>query len=309
MFFLQVGPWYPYVTGTSISGIKYKDGILMAADMGGSYGSTIQYKSVERLKQVGKHSLIGASGELMYLDELIQKTQGTAIRCIKTPWVREARASGPKSPEKSQKAPFLALLVITLGAERKGPRVCVSCLFDTSCNYSRRGAKRRTLFKTKNRSTLPPLLLIISMIGVHYEDDHIATGFGNHLARPILREEWREDLSFEEGVKLLEKCMRDLLYRDRSAVNKLQIAKITEEGLTVSPPLLLFRIQQSLPWDHGSIFDLVLIYLSLCLNLLLGSDCKNTIYLSILLHNEISIHPSITLHIYVLFVSIYIPRQ
>lgn len=61
------------------------------------------------------------------------------------------------------------------------------------------------------------------MIGVNFEDDHIATGFGNHLARPILREEWREDLSFEEGVKLLEKCMRNLLYRDRSAVNKIQV--------------------------------------------------------------------------------------
>ena len=28
---------YPYVTGTSVIGIKYKDGILMAADMGGEY--------------------------------------------------------------------------------------------------------------------------------------------------------------------------------------------------------------------------------------------------------------------------------
>lgn len=27
---------YPYVTGTSVIGIKYKDGILMAADMAGS---------------------------------------------------------------------------------------------------------------------------------------------------------------------------------------------------------------------------------------------------------------------------------
>ncbi|KAI7984587.1 Proteasome subunit beta type-4 [Camellia lanceoleosa] len=47
---------YPYVTGTSVIGIKFKDGILMAADMGGSYGSTLRYKSVERLKSVGKHS-------------------------------------------------------------------------------------------------------------------------------------------------------------------------------------------------------------------------------------------------------------
>ena len=61
------------------------------------------------------------------------------------------------------------------------------------------------------------------MIGVHFEDNHVATGFGNHLARPILRDEWHENLSFEDGVKLLEKCMRVLLYRDRSAVNKLQV--------------------------------------------------------------------------------------
>lgn len=63
----------------------------------------------------------------------------------------------------------------------------------------------------------------VNMIGVHFEENHVATGFGNHLARPILCEEWREDLSFEEGAKLLEKCMRNLLYRDRSAVNKIQV--------------------------------------------------------------------------------------
>lgn len=63
----------------------------------------------------------------------------------------------------------------------------------------------------------------VSMIGVHFEDNHVATGFGNHLARPILRDEWHEDMSFEEAVKLLEKCMLVLLYRDRSAINKLQV--------------------------------------------------------------------------------------
>ncbi|KAI5413134.1 variant 3, Proteasome subunit beta type-4, partial [Lathyrus oleraceus] len=69
---------YPYVTGSSVVAIKFKDGILMAADMGGSYGSTLRYKSVERLKPIGKHSLLGASGEISdfqeimrYLDELI----------------------------------------------------------------------------------------------------------------------------------------------------------------------------------------------------------------------------------------------
>ncbi|KAF5181802.1 Proteasome subunit beta type-4 [Thalictrum thalictroides] len=56
--------WSPYVTGTSVIGIKYKDGILITADMGGSYGSTLRYKSVERMKSMGKHSHLGASGEI-----------------------------------------------------------------------------------------------------------------------------------------------------------------------------------------------------------------------------------------------------
>ena len=67
-------------------------------------------------------------------------------------------------------------------------------------------------------------LIQVNMIGINFEDNHVATGLGNHLARPILRDEWHENLTFEEGVKLLEKCMRVLLYRDRSAVNKIQVS-------------------------------------------------------------------------------------
>ncbi|CAJ2654368.1 unnamed protein product [Trifolium pratense] len=77
----------------------------------------------------------------------------------------------------------------------------------------------------------------VNMIGINFEDDHIATGLGNHLARPILRDEWHENLTFEEGVKLLEKCMRVLLYRDRSAVNKIRIVKMTDEGAAYHKPL------------------------------------------------------------------------
>ncbi|KAI4334432.1 hypothetical protein L6164_019127 [Bauhinia variegata] len=169
---------YPYVTGTSVVAIKYKDGILMAADMGGSYGSTLRYKSVERLKPIGKHSLLGASGEisdfqeiLRYLDELI---------LYDNMW-DDGNSLGPKEK----------------------------------------------------------YLGMVNMIGINFEDDHVVTGLGNHLARPILRSEWHENLTFEEGVKLLEKCMRVLLYRDRSAINKIQIAKITEEGAAVFSPFSL----------------------------------------------------------------------
>lgn len=60
------------------------------------------------------------------------------------------------------------------------------------------------------------------MIGVHYVDQHVATGFGIHLAQPIFRSEWKEGMTLEEGVKLLEKALLVLFYRDRSAINKIQ---------------------------------------------------------------------------------------
>ncbi|KAF6150475.1 hypothetical protein GIB67_030276 [Kingdonia uniflora] len=200
----------PYVTGTSVIGIKYKDGILMTADMGGSYGSTLRYKGVERMKPVGKHSIIGASGEISdfqeimrYLDELI----------IHDNMWDDGNSLGPKEIHN----------------------------YLTRVMYNRRN-KFDPLWNTlvlggiKNGQKY---LGMVSSIGVHFEDDHIATGFGNHLARPILRDEWKEDMSFEDAVKLLEKCMLVLLYRDRSAINKLQITKITEEGATVYQPYAL----------------------------------------------------------------------
>lgn len=209
---------YPYVTGTSVVALKYKDGILMAADMGGSYGSTLRYKSIERMKPIGKHCLIGASGEisdfqevLRYLDELT----------LNDNMCDDGNSLGPKEIHS----------------------------YLTRVMYNRRNKfdplwNSLVLGGVKNGQTY---LGMVTMIGVNFEDNHVATGFGNHLARPILRDEWREDLSFEDGVKLLEKCMRVLLYRDRSAVNKLQIAKITEEGVTISQPYSLRTF-----WDFSA---------------------------------------------------------
>lgn len=61
------------------------------------------------------------------------------------------------------------------------------------------------------------------MKGVHFEDNYVASAFASHLALPLLRDGWHENLSFEDGVRLLEDCMRVLLCRDRTAVNKLQV--------------------------------------------------------------------------------------
>ncbi|KAL6188827.1 hypothetical protein ACLB2K_040218 [Fragaria x ananassa] len=162
------------------------------------------------MKPIGKHSLLGASGEISDFQELLKYLDELVL--YDNMW-DDGNFLGPKEIHN----------------------------YLTRVMYNRRNKfnplwNSLVLGGVKNGKQY---LGMVSMIGVNFEDDHVATGFGNHLARPILRDEWRADLSFEEGVKLLEKCMRVLLYRDRSAVNKLQIAKITEEGVTISKPYAL----------------------------------------------------------------------
>lgn len=209
---------YPIVTGTSVVAIKYKDGILMAADMGASYGSTLRNKTVDRIQQVGKHSLIGASGDISDFQEILRKLNELIL--YDNMW-DDGNSLGPKE---------VYNYVTRLMYNRRNK-------FDPLWNSIVLGG-------VKNGQKY---LGMVSMIGVHYLDDHVATGFGNHLARPLLREEWKENLTFEEGVKLLEKCMRVLLYRDRSAVNKIRIAKITEEGVKLYEPYSLKTF-----WDFSA---------------------------------------------------------
>ena len=50
-----------------------------------------------------------------------------------------------------------------------------------------------------------PFLGTVDYIGTQYEGDYIATGFGLHLAMPLLRDNWVEDMSEDDARALLEK--------------------------------------------------------------------------------------------------------
>lgn len=77
----------------------------------------------------------------------------------------------------------------------------------------------------------------VGMIGQHYEDSHLAAGFGNHMARPLFREKHTDDMSEAEARELVESCLRACVMRDKSMINKFQIAKVTHDAEpTVSEP-------------------------------------------------------------------------
>lgn len=91
-----------------------------------------------------------------------------------------------------------------------------------------------------------PFLGTVGMIGTHYTDSHVATGFGAHLARPLFRERQSDDMSEADAEALLRDALRVCYYRDKQSINKFQIARATKDGTTaVGEPFAL-----DTAWDY-----------------------------------------------------------
>lgn len=60
----------------------------------------------------------------------------------------------------------------------------------------------------------------VDLYGTSFTSNVAATGFGMHLAIPLLRKRWREDLTADEAKAILEDCQRVLYYRDGRTLNK-----------------------------------------------------------------------------------------
>lgn len=64
------------------------------------------------------------------------------------------------------------------------------------------------------------------MLGTAYEDKHVATGYGAYIALPLMREalEKKANLTQQEALNLLTKCMEVLFYRDGRTFNKVRLS-------------------------------------------------------------------------------------
>jgi 20S proteasome subunit beta 7 len=198
---------------------------MLAADTLGSYGSTKRYKSFERLRKVNDFTLIGAGGELSdfqyimtLMDELATEDfiMDDGVRL--TPKEVYAYLSRVMYNRRNKMDPLWNSLVVA-GLQADG------------------------------QGGLKPFLGTVGMIGTHYTDEHIATGFGNQLARPLFREKHSVNMSEAEAEELMKEALKVCYYRDKNSINKFQIAKITApEGkpvVSISDPFAL-----DTKWDY-----------------------------------------------------------
>lgn len=210
----------PIVTGATVIAVKYNGGVMIAADTLASYGSQARYKDMNRLKKVGKYSILGASGEMSdfqyigdRLDELDNEEYCDDDGCV----------MGPK-----QYASYV-------GRVMYNRRSKFNPLYNQFVLVGKKGEEA-------------PFLAYCDHQGTYYEEDYIATGFGSYLAAPLLFNEAdgkSNTMTAEEAKALIVKCLQVCFYRDCRAYYKIRIGNVDKDGVTISEPYAMDH-----NWSH-----------------------------------------------------------
>jgi 20S proteasome subunit beta 7 len=203
----------PVVTGASVVGVKYNGGVMLAADTLLSYGSMAKSMNVSRLVQIDQ-TLIGASGE--YSDfQAIQEMLTAKSLEMQSGLLQEREGDEPPMTARSM---WNYLRVIMYHRRNKMNPLWNQVLM---CGKDKDGEF---------------FLGSVDRLGTTVEDNIMATGFGAYMGVPLLREKWRPDMDEGEARALLEDCMKVLYYRDCRAASRIQLAKVSAEGVLISEP-------------------------------------------------------------------------
>jgi len=81
-----------------------------------------------------------------------------------------------------------------------------------------------------------PFLASADLLGTTFSAPSLATGFGAHLAQPLLRKVAPDEvaaskLSKEQALAAVKESMKVLFYRDARSLDKYSIAIVTAEGI------------------------------------------------------------------------------
>lgn len=208
----------PIVTGTSVIALKFKDGVVMAADNLASYGSLARFTDVKRLRNFANTSVVGFGGDVSDMQYLDRHLTDLAIdEAYDTPEPSESTAQGHLNAANLHK--YLSKL---LYSRRNN--------FDPLWNQ---------ILVAGLDSESKPYLASVDLRGTTFTAPSLATGFGSALAQPIMRryaetEEEASKLTREEAVAVIRECMKVLFYRDARSLDKYSLAVVTKEGVEIS---------------------------------------------------------------------------
>lgn len=200
----------PIVTGTSVISMKYNNGVVIAADNLAAYGSLLRFNGVERLIPVGENTIVGVSGDVSDMQHIEYLLDEMKIE-------NNYDNSSPDDEEALQPSYVFEYLAAVM--------------------YQRR-SKMDPLWNAVIVAGIEkdgsPLLRYVNLLGVTYSSPTLATGFGAHLAIPLLRRVIDKETDIEKtDLALAEQTIREsmkvLFYRDARSSKKYSLAIIDKD--------------------------------------------------------------------------------
>jgi len=204
----------PVTTGTSVLGVAFDGGVMIAADVLASYGSMARFRDVSRVYRVNGQCVIGCGGdyadyqfllkaiEQKMIDENNHNDQHVLSANALYSWLTRVQYN-----RRSKFDPLWCQWVVGgLNAEGK------------------------------------PFLGYVDKLGTAYECPAIATGYGAYIALPLIREEIEArggQLNEQQARQLINRCLTVLYYRDARSLNKYELAVVKSTGASVEGPLTL----------------------------------------------------------------------
>lgn len=203
--------------GTSVLGLAFEGGVIVAADTLVSYGSMARFRSCDRILVVNSSTVVAATGDYadyQYLTKIIKQ----------------------KQIDEKQWNDGLQLYPAALHS------------WITRVAYNKR-SKFQPLYNAwivaglqpnEDTGKLEPFLGFVDKLGTAYKSNVIATGLGTHIATPFFRSftEAKQQLPTEQEARnLIEKAMEVLFYRDARSLPKYKLVVIKEDGAHEEGPI------------------------------------------------------------------------
>ena len=187
----------PVYVASSVIGMKYKSGIVIACDTRLNYGSLAKFQNIDdRIQQVNVNTLIGSAGEYSDFQEVMRLLTEAALS------------------DNLQGRSFL------------GPDEFTNYL--SSLHYYRRNKSNPYWNSTvmggidwNNKS----VLYSIDQFGTLLKADYMLVGMAQYFCNAIIAPEYPktpEEFSLEQTMQLLRKCFETLFYRDTRSGNRIK---------------------------------------------------------------------------------------
>ncbi|MFB6112668.1 MAG: archaeal proteasome endopeptidase complex subunit beta [Halodesulfurarchaeum sp.] len=187
-------------TGTTSVGLTTEDGVVLATDRRASLGGrVVSNKNVQKVEQIHDTAALTMVGSV-----------GGAQS-----YIRSIRAEA------------------NLYEARRGESMSVNALATIASNFARGGPFMMINPVLGGVDDSGPHVYSIDPLGGLSEDDYVVTGSGMQYALGVLEQEYREDLTLEDGVTIGAKAVQSASERDTSSGNGITIAEITEEGVEI----------------------------------------------------------------------------